>query len=114
MEDCIGAVEAAFRGWAESALANRPRVRATIKGATLHTLSAASESSGRMAAKVYATTRGGARFVVLLFDGRTSDLLAIIEADRLGRTRTVRALQVLQVSRMRPMGAPQRPRVAHQ
>ena len=88
MEDCIGAVEAAFRGWAESALANRPRVRATIKGATLHTLSAASESSGRMAAKVYATTRAGARFIVLLFDGRTSDLLAIIEADRLGRTRT--------------------------
>ena len=88
MEDCIEAVEAAFRGWAEGALANRPRVRATIKGATLHTLSAGAEGSGRLAAKIYATTRAGARFIVLLFDGRTSDLLAIIEADRLGSTRT--------------------------
>src|SRR6266581_4824039 len=43
---------------------------------------------GRLAAKVYATSRGGARFVVLLFDATDSSLLAVIEGDRLGQTRT--------------------------
>jgi ornithine cyclodeaminase len=37
---------------------------------------------------VYATSREGARFVVLLFDARSSDLLAVIEAHRLGQIRT--------------------------
>ncbi len=88
MQACIEAVESAFRDWAEGHATNRPRSRAAVEGAMLHVLPAASETLGRMAAKVYATTRGGARFVVLLFDGRTSELLAIIEADRLGQTRT--------------------------
>jgi ornithine cyclodeaminase/alanine dehydrogenase-like protein (mu-crystallin family) len=88
MEECIGAVEEVFRQWAEGRAANRPRARAAMPGGLLHTLSAASEPWGRMAAKVYATTRAGARFMVLLFDGRTSDLLAIIEADLLGQVRT--------------------------
>jgi ornithine cyclodeaminase/alanine dehydrogenase-like protein (mu-crystallin family) len=88
MEACIEAVEEAFRQWAEGRADNRPRARARSGGGVLHSLSAASEALGRMAAKVYATTRQGARFVVLLFDGRTSDLLAIIEADRLGQIRT--------------------------
>jgi alanine dehydrogenase len=88
MEACIEALEEAFRQWAEGAAANHPRARTAMRGGLLHTLSAASDTWGRMAAKVYATTRAGARFVVLLFDGRTSDLLAILEADRLGQTRT--------------------------
>lgn len=88
MEACIEAVEEGFRQLAEGKADNRPRVRARMAGGMLHTLSAASEPWGRMAAKVYATTRAGARFVVLLFDGRTSEVLAIIEADRLGQTRT--------------------------
>ena len=88
MPACIEAVEQAFRQWAEGRASNRPRARATLRGGMLHSLSAASDDWGRMAAKVYATTRAGARFVVLLFDGRTSDLIAIIEADRLGQIRT--------------------------
>jgi ornithine cyclodeaminase/alanine dehydrogenase-like protein (mu-crystallin family) len=88
MPDCIEAVEQAFRQWGEGRASNRPRARATLQGGLLHTLSAASDDWGRMAAKVYATTRAGARFVVLLFDGKTSDLIAIIEADRLGQIRT--------------------------
>ena len=88
MPACIEAVEQAFRQWADGRASNRPRARATLRGGMLHSLSAASDDWGRMAAKVYATTRAGARFVVLLFDGRTSDLIAIIEADRLGQIRT--------------------------
>jgi ornithine cyclodeaminase/alanine dehydrogenase-like protein (mu-crystallin family) len=93
-EACIDAVEEAFHQWAEGRASNRPRARAVMAGGLLHVLAAASEGWGRMAAKVYATTRQGARFVVLLFDGKTSELLAIIEADRLGQTRTGAATAV--------------------
>jgi ornithine cyclodeaminase/alanine dehydrogenase len=88
VEACIEALEAAFRQAAEGRAAFRPRSRAAVRGATLHVLPAASETLGRLAAKVYATTRAGARFVVLLFDAATSGLLAILEADRLGQLRT--------------------------
>ena len=88
MDACIDAVEDAFLQWARGEADNRPRARATVSGAMLHTLSAGSNVWGRLAAKIYATSRGGARFVVLLFDARTSDLLAVIEGDRLGQTRT--------------------------
>jgi ornithine cyclodeaminase/alanine dehydrogenase-like protein (mu-crystallin family) len=88
MEACVEAVEAAFRQWAEGRADNRPRVRAAVRGAMLHALTAGSDVWGRLAAKVYATSREGARFVVLLFDARSSVLLAVIEADRLGQTRT--------------------------
>ena len=81
MRECVEAVEEAFRQWGEGRADNRPRARASVRGALLHALAAGSESWGRLAAKVYATTREGARFVVLLFDGRTSELLAVIEAE---------------------------------
>ena len=88
MEACIEAVEEAFRDWAEGAADNRPRVRAAIPGAMLHVLPAASRRLGRMAVKAYATTLAGRRFVVLLFDAASGDLLAILDADRLGQIRT--------------------------
>jgi len=88
MPACVEAVEAAFRQWGEGLADNRPRARASVRGAVLHALAAGSEAWGRLAAKIYATTRDDARFVVLLFDARTSELLAVIEADRLGQTRT--------------------------
>src|SRR6266581_4594110 len=88
MEACVEAVEAVFRQWGEGRADNRPRARAVVRGAMLHALAAGSEVWGRLAAKVYATSRGGARFVVLLFDASNSSLLAVIEGDRLGQTRT--------------------------
>jgi ornithine cyclodeaminase/alanine dehydrogenase-like protein (mu-crystallin family) len=38
--------------------------------------------------KTYAVSRKGARFLVMLYDAGTGDLLAVIEADRLGQMRT--------------------------
>jgi alanine dehydrogenase len=38
--------------------------------------------------KVYSTGKGGTRFMVMLYDSATGDLLAMIEADRLGQMRT--------------------------
>jgi ornithine cyclodeaminase/alanine dehydrogenase-like protein (mu-crystallin family) len=88
MEVCVGAVEAAFTHWGEGRATNRPRSRVAMGGSMLHLLTAASEPLDRMAAKVYATSPRGARFVVLLFDAASSELLAIVEADRLGQMRT--------------------------
>ena len=39
-------------------------------------------------AKIYTVSRKGARFLVLLYDGESGDMLAMIEADRLGQMRT--------------------------
>lgn len=88
MDACVEAVEAAFRQWAEGRADSRPRTRATVRGAVLHALAAGSEVWGRLAAKAYVTTRHGARFVALLFDARGPELLAVIEADRMGQVRT--------------------------
>jgi alanine dehydrogenase len=88
MEACIEAVEAAFLEAAAGRATFRPRSRAVLPQAMLHVLPAASEKLGRMAVKCYATSRAGARFILLLFDANTSDLLAAMEADRLGQRRT--------------------------
>src|SRR5436309_14646226 len=84
MEACVEAVEQAFRQWADGRADNRPRARATVRGAVLHAVAAGSDVWGRLAAKVYETTRQGARFVVLLFDGPRADLLAVRAAQRVG------------------------------
>jgi ornithine cyclodeaminase/alanine dehydrogenase-like protein (mu-crystallin family) len=88
MRDCIEALQESFRDLAEGRASYRPRARAAVRGGMLHLLGAASERLGRMASKTYATSRAGARFVVLLFDLQGPELLAIIEADRLGQIRT--------------------------
>ena len=41
-----------------------------------------------MGLKVYTSYRSGTRFMVLLFSAETGDLLAIVQADNLGRMRT--------------------------
>jgi len=88
MEACIEALEQAFLEAATGRLSFRPRSRVVLPQAMLHILPAASERLGRMAVKCYATSRAGARFLLLLFDANTSDLLALMEADRLGQRRT--------------------------
>src|ERR1044071_7619077 len=45
-------------------------------------------SLGRMAIKTYSSFRPSTRFLVLLYDSSNGDLLAIIEADKLGQMRT--------------------------
>ncbi|HEY2148172.1 MAG TPA: ornithine cyclodeaminase family protein, partial [Pirellulales bacterium] len=54
----------------------------------LHTMSAAADYLGLVCWKAYATTRGGARFHVGLYDSRSAELIALIEAERLGQLRT--------------------------
>jgi ornithine cyclodeaminase/alanine dehydrogenase-like protein (mu-crystallin family) len=88
MPDCIAAVEAAFRRQEEGLVTNHPRRRLRPTAGVLHCMEALDVGLGRMALKVYTSYRPGTRFLVLLYDSSNGDLLAMIEADRLGRMRT--------------------------
>jgi alanine dehydrogenase len=88
MRTAIDTVEDAFRQMAGKRAVNVPRVRAKAAGIVLHTMSAAAEYLGLVGWKCYTTTRGGARFHVGLYDSASGELVALIEADRLGQLRT--------------------------
>jgi len=88
MSLALEAVEEAFRWQGEGKLVNRPRVRVPVPGGLLHVMPAAVPEARVMGLKAYATVRGSAKFVVLLFSAESAALLAVIEADRLGQMRT--------------------------
>lgn len=88
MADAIEAVEEAFRLLGEGQAVNRSRVRLQAGEAILHVMSAGLPPAGVMGLKTYSSVRGRTRFVVLLFDVGTGELLAMMEADRLGQIRT--------------------------
>lgn len=88
MELALETVETAFRKLALNEAMNIPRTRAQTDHGMLHVLSASAKGFNAMGLKAYATTRAGANFYVMLFDGTTGQLNALIEADHLGRIRT--------------------------
>jgi ornithine cyclodeaminase/alanine dehydrogenase-like protein (mu-crystallin family) len=87
-EDALEAVEGSFRRLAEGVVENVPRRRLRLDGGALAVMSAADGGLGVAGVKTYAAGRGGASFVLVLFDAATDETLAIVEADRLGRYRT--------------------------
>ncbi len=85
----IQAVEAAFKRLADGEAQNVPRTRARSPGIVLHTMSAAAAYVNLVGWKCYTTTSGGGgKFLVGLYDALTGNLVALIEADRLGQLRT--------------------------
>jgi ornithine cyclodeaminase/alanine dehydrogenase-like protein (mu-crystallin family) len=54
----------------------------------LHMLPAAAKTLGVIGFKAYVTTRGGAKFHVTIYDGKTGEMLSIMQADYLGQMRT--------------------------
>ncbi len=88
MNDAVHAVEAAFNRLGAGSAVNIPRSRVRLPGHTLHVMSGGIPELNLTGLKAYTTTRHGARFVVLLFAADTGELLAGIEADRLGQMRT--------------------------
>ena len=87
-EDAVEAIEACFKRMAAGSVENRPRYRLALEGGGLAVMSAADLGLGYAGAKVYAAFRDGARFVVLLFRVDAPQLVAVIEADKLGQLRT--------------------------
>jgi len=88
METAIAAVEEVLRDQAQGQASNRPRYRVAMPTSQLHVMAAGDRRLGVYGFKAYTASRKGARFLVMLYEAETGDLLAIIEADRLGQMRT--------------------------
>jgi ornithine cyclodeaminase/alanine dehydrogenase-like protein (mu-crystallin family) len=88
MPMALEAVEAGLRKLALDEAENVPRSRCRTDPVMLHVMSAAAKGLGYLGYKAYTTSKRGARFHVALFDGRSGDLLALMEADYLGQMRT--------------------------
>ncbi len=88
MTDTIKVLDQAFRALAQRTAVNRPRTRIMQANGVMHLLAAAVPSMGVLGFKTYTVFRAGMRFAVMLFSGQDGHLLAIIEADLLGRIRT--------------------------
>ena len=87
-DDAVTAVEACFRRMAAGEVEIAPRRRLRLPEGALADMAAADAGLGLAGGKLYAATASGATFVVCLFDAASSELVAVIEADRLGQLRT--------------------------
>ncbi len=88
MDDALDAVETALRKQALDEAQNIPRTRCQTDHAMMHVLSASAKGLGVLGYKAYCTSKQGANFHVGLFDGKTGQLQAILQADWLGQMRT--------------------------
>lgn len=88
MAAAIDAVEDAMELLARGEATNHPRRRHRIPDGLLHVMDAAMPTRGVMGLKAYTTFRGANQFHVLLYSTQTGELLAMLEADWLGRIRT--------------------------
>jgi ornithine cyclodeaminase/alanine dehydrogenase len=102
MDMAIEAVEQGFRQLSAGAGVNIPRRRARTGQVILHLMSAASDGEQVVGFKAYTTGPHGNRFHVLLYDGVTGQMQAVIEADWLGRVRTGAASGVATQHMARP------------
>ena len=87
-EDAVEAVEACFARIARGAIENRPRFRLGLTEGLLHVMAAADLELGLAGLKAYVGFADGVRYVVPLFAADRPELLALIEADRMGQLRT--------------------------
>ena len=84
----VAAIEACFLRMAAGAVGIAPRRRLRLPEGALADMAAADSGLGLAGGKLYAATGNGATFVVCLFDSASSELVAVIAADRLGQLRT--------------------------
>ena len=87
-EGAVAAVEACFSRIGRGAVESLPRRRLPLQDGLFHLLAAADLELGVAGLKAYVGLRDGARFLVALFASDRPELLAYIEADRLGQRRT--------------------------
>lgn len=82
-------VETSFRRLAEGTAVSHPRRRLRMATKGLMNYMAASDSAdGYMGLKIYTVSPNGVRFVVPLFNARSGEMCALIEANHLGQMRT--------------------------
>ena len=88
MKETIDAMETAFSEYGNGMAATSPRDRLIIGGVVYNTMPGVIEKYHLAGLKTYIASKNGARFVVAVFDTRSMDLVAVIEANRLGQVRT--------------------------
>ncbi len=88
MKSSIDAMKHAFEALHSGKASVSIRQRTRGGNSILNTMPAAIPEYGIAGLKAYIATPKGARFVVIVFDTETSDLIAVIEANRLGQIRT--------------------------
>ena len=100
--DAVETIERCFARLARGAVENRPRYRLRLEHGALAVMAAADLELGYAGAKVYSGFQAGARFVVLLFRSASPELVAVIDADKLGQLRTGAASAVAAKHLARP------------
>jgi ornithine cyclodeaminase/alanine dehydrogenase-like protein (mu-crystallin family) len=88
MQMAIAAVEEALKQQGVGSAINNPRSRVRLPSGQLHLMSAALPTHGVIGYKAYTAFRGNTRFHVMLYSADTGELLAMLQADRLGQMRT--------------------------
>jgi ornithine cyclodeaminase/alanine dehydrogenase-like protein (mu-crystallin family) len=89
-EDALEAIEACFRRMAAGAVENQPRARLRLEDGAMRVMAAADRELGYAGVKTYAAFGyDDVRFVVVLFRAAApAELVAVIDANRLGQLRT--------------------------
>jgi alanine dehydrogenase len=87
-EDAVEAVESCFERIAQGRVENRPRFRLGLDEGVLNVMAAADLDLGVAGLKTYSAFRGETRVVVALFAVDRPEVLALVEAERLGQLRT--------------------------
>ncbi len=112
MSDSIDALERAFSALSHKNATNRPRLRIAQRSGVLHVLVASFPSGGVLGMRTTTVFHQGMRSLVLLYSAEDGRLLALVEADWLGRIRTgavsglaTRHLAVPQAERVGLLGA---------
>ena len=90
MNECIEALAQAFAHAGAGQVDNKPRSRIRMPGGFFHFMAAADGGQGVFGYKAYPSFAGpgGAKMMVTLYDYETGQLLACLEAGRLGQIRT--------------------------
>ena len=88
MDMALPAVESAFRKLSLDEATNVPRQRCQTDHVMLHVLPAAARTLNAIGFKAYVTGKFPSQFLVTLYDPKTGDVKAWIQADYLGQVRT--------------------------
>ena len=90
MSECIDALEQAFAHAGAGQVDNKPRSRIRMPGGFFHFMAAADGGQGVFGIKAYPSFAGpgGSKMMVMLYDYETGELLACMEAGRMGQIRT--------------------------
>lgn len=86
--EAVPVLEACFVRMAAGAVENVPRRRLELDDGAFAVMFAADRELGYAGVKAYTAVPGKAVFAITLFEARTGELVAVLEADTLGQRRT--------------------------